>query len=201
MSIKIKYNISQWDSLKLNYWGITKAGNTSMKYALLEKCNKKLEAVDKSTVWVHSMKIANYIDRKTAHSNGYKNFSITRNPYDRTLSMYKDFKKRKSTIYSGIAKKFDINSFDDFLEFLLSREVDKINIHFKSQSYFISENGKILVDTFIDINEVEKINKLFDINIPHINKIPAKMQLTNEQCKKINTIYAKDFKLFNYKMI
>ena len=40
MSVK-KYNISKWDNLNVNYWGITKSGNTSIKFALLE--NQKSE--------------------------------------------------------------------------------------------------------------------------------------------------------------
>jgi hypothetical protein len=200
MSLKLKYNISQWDSHKVNYWGITKSGNTSVKYGLLEACNKHLSEVKTSTVWVHDNKLAKYIDKTTAFANGNKNISVTRNPYDRTLSMYKDFAKRKDTIYKGLSKKFNINCLDDFLDFLLAHDVNRVNIHFKPQSYFITENGKLLVDLIIDIGQIKMIEKQFKIKMPHINNIPSNIELNKSQIAKINKIYVVDFELLNYKM-
>ena len=62
--LKLKYNISKWADLKINFWGIPKCGNTSVKYALLKKSgvDGKKDDVMK---WVHNHNAAVYIDIDT----------------------------------------------------------------------------------------------------------------------------------------
>ena len=106
MSIKLKYNISCWDDLGLNYWGITKCGNTSIKYALIESSGRLIDQLIKSDAhgadsWVHSENHIKYIDLDTALSNGNRNFAVTRNPYDRFISMYKDTQRRHGHFFKS----------------------------------------------------------------------------------------------------
>jgi hypothetical protein len=199
-SLKIKYNISQWDKLKINYWGIPKSGNTSVKYALLKTCNKSIQNIDDTSIWVHENNLAVYIDQITAAKNGYTNITVTRNPYERAISMYKDTIRRKDTIFATHHKNHNISSFDSFLDILINQPDDKRNLHFKTQTYFITKDSKLLVDEVYDLNDIPKINKRLGISIPHINNINGEIELTGEQIKKINIIYEADFRILKYNM-
>lgn len=199
-SLKIKYNISQWDNLKINYWGITKSGNTSVKYALLKKCNKNIKNIDDASMWVHENNLAVYIDQLTASKNGYKNIAVTRNPYERAISMYKDLIRRRDTIFATHHNNHNITSFDSFLDILINQPDEKRNLHFKTQTYFITKDSRLLVDEVYDLNDIPKLNKHLGIDIPHINSIKGKMELTEEQIKKINIIYEADFRILKYKL-
>lgn len=201
--IKVKqYNISSWDSIKANYWGITKAGNTSIKFALLEK--EKVSMLGTAigiSQWVHRDNITKYIDQITALTNNYINFTVTRNPYHRALSMYKDFQRRNKIFMKVLDKKFmNVKTFDDFLSVLLfQKDVDR-NEHFRTQTFFICKDNTILPQYVFDITEIEKVNEKFEINIPHINRIKSNLILTDNQIKKINEIYDNDFRLLKYSM-
>lgn len=200
MTVK-KFNISTWESIKANYWGITKCGNTSVKYGLLEKEGKNIHKPEGISQWVHNESIVKYISRTDALTNRYENFTVTRNPYDRAISMYNDFMKRRDlylTVLEDSAKVID--TIDSFLEYLLSVS-NNLNEHFKPQTSFILVRDKILVDNVFDINDITKINKRYNLNIPHINTTNNKIGLNSYQRHMIHQLYEKDFDILEYKRI
>jgi nitrous oxide reductase len=195
--IKNRYNISKWDSLELNYWAITKCGNTSVKAALLAKCGVKHQNKDEINAWVHDISNVKYITSQEAINNGYVNFSVTRNPYDRFISMYKDVKRRHNHFFREIT----VETIDDLLQYIKNTPEKDRDIHFKSQSYFICDkNGKILVDIVYDI---DKINKIFDMQLNKLNEIVTdkKIILSKKQTTDIEILFANDFEFLKYEKI
>jgi len=199
MNVK-KFNISSWPSIYANYWGITKCGNTSVKYALLENEGKNIHKPIGISQWVHNENITKYISKEDALNNSYENFTVTRNPYDRVVSMYNDFIKRKDLylIALGDSAKHII-TLDNFLNYLNSISENDLNEHFKPQTFFIYEENSLLVDWVFDITEIPQINERYKINVPHINTTNNKIQINSNQIKIINKIYYKDFELLKYK--
>lgn len=190
MSVKLKYNISHWQELNINYWGITKCYNTSIKYALAEKTNKNLKQVDNTCEWVHDQKLIRYIDRNTALKNGCINIALTRNPFDRFISLYKDVHRRK-TLSKKVGSKISIDSVLNYIE---RTNEEKRDVHFRSQCYYICENDKIIPDV-ITINEFEK---MINTKVKKLNSIDQSVVLTDEQRKRVYNLFQKDFELLGY---
>lgn len=201
MSIKIKFNITQWNELQLNYWGITKCGNTSVKYSLLQSSRKRdiIKRADHhgAESWIHSEKNAIYIDRKTALTNGYFNFAVVRNPYKRFVSMYKDVLRRGPHFFKKEA--FTIKTIDDLLNFIEDVPDNEREIHFRSQCYFITnDKGEILVDKLIDVEDGFEISKITGHEIEYKNVIEKKVNLSGVQEQKVYEIFKNDFKKLGY---
>lgn len=186
--LKAKYNITVWPNLKINFWGIPKCGNTSMKYALLVNSgiNGKKDDVMK---WVHNHGGATYTDIKTAISNGYQNVTITRNPYDRFVSMYKDVLRRPNMF-----KLNSVKSVDSFIKVLNNKSVK--DMHFKLQCEFIAPKNNIIPEIVLDLDTLDE--NFMNLNIQKYNTINREVTLTNEQKQRVHELYRKDFDLLGY---
>jgi len=197
VSLKLDYNITQWDDYKVNYWGIPKCGNTSIKFMLMNK-DKNLDYYNPND-WIHAEKEAKYIDRKTALSNGYFNFTIMRNPYDRVLSMYKDFAiKRKGKIRISTDSLFSfVNDLTRFGDHKGSE------IHFRSQSYFIYEDY-LLVDKIYHLEDTEyMVDNLssicnYEFTLQKIHYTKEELNLNQDLKDIISFKYKKDFEIGGY---
>jgi hypothetical protein len=128
------------------------------------------------------MLINNYINKKI---DNYKCYTYSRNPYNRIISAYFYLNPGKS-----------INDFKNFCRYILPKydfhlQFDKSYIHYYPQYLFVcNSNLKIDNVTILKLEDYEKprqynINKYFDKDLIEI----------------INTIYSKDFELFNYTKI
>lgn len=189
-SLKLKYNISTWPLLSLNYWGITKCGNTSTKIALLNESgiSFRVDSKTDSNAEIHSLSYVQYITPEEAMNNGYKNFTIVRHPYSRFISMYKDSQRRPSILGTR-----NIKTVDHLLNHIDAIEDHKRNVHLRSQSYFIKQG----VD-FYDLMNLHSIREDLSITLPHTNSIEAEIDLSNAQKNRIKKIYKEDFERFNY---
>ena len=183
--IKLTYNISSWSKLKFNFWGITKAGNTSIKYLLHQKSENDMRTDDNTNQWVHHIKNTQYITPEEAVQNGFNNFTITRNPYDRFESMFKDVQRR-----SGLMGMSHCKTPEQFIAFLEETPDEKRNVHFRSQCYFI-KNSDIL---HMDINDTEKLSNFFECEIPHKNYIKESIKIDNKLRERVYKVYSNDFK-------
>jgi hypothetical protein len=193
MNIKLTYNITEWPDI--NYWGITKAGNTSIKFALIELHKKKsIKNSNLYKTWVHSEHNGTYISKDQALTNGKINFTVIRNPYTRFESMWKDIKRRPDQFF----KNKRIDTLEEFFDYLERTEDEKRNVHFRSQSYFISDGVKILPDHVFDIEDKESINKFLNIKLEKHNSINSPVKFTDNQISRIYSIYEKDFKILGY---
>jgi len=188
IDLKGKFNITTWPNLKINFWGIPKCGNTSMKYALL--VNSGIDGKkDEVMKWVHNHGGAKYIDTKTARNNGFQNVTITRNPYDRFVSMYKDVLRRPQMF-----KLNSVKSVDSFLKVLSNKSVK--DMHFKTQCEFIAIDNTIIPDIVLDLDTLDE--NFMNLNIQKYNFINKEVILTAEQKQKVYELYRQDFELLGY---
>lgn len=187
--IKLTYNISRWPELGLNFWGITKAGNTSIKYLLHQRSGTSMRFDDDKNRWVHHIKNTQYITPEEAAQNGFVNFTVTRNPYDRFLSMFKDVLRR-----SGLMGLPHCKTQEQFVDFLENTPDEKRNIHFRSQCYFLKSSDIL----HIDIKDTEKLSSFFQCEIPHKNSIEESIHIENKLRDRVYLLYSNDFEKLGY---
>lgn len=191
MSVKLRHNISSWDSLKLNYWGLPKCGNTSIKYALAKASELKLQKVDDTCVWVHKENLTKYITPQQAIQNGFKNFTVVRDPIERFISMYKDIHRREQ-LGRKIGKNKSINT---FLKYLEKTPDEKRDVHFRSQCYFLVHNEKVIPD----ILTYDEIEAMLNVKLEKLNTIKSEVKMTDEQKNKVHELFIDDYKKLGFK--
>jgi len=165
----------------------------------------------------------NYFTRPSALSksevkqlNNYYKFTIVRNPYNRLWSAYLDkilpreAIQRKLVIDKLNKNSEDLISFDEFLTFLETGGL-RLNSHWAPQIDFlvfpINEYDYIgKIETFKE--DLEKIMfNIFNIENPEILSIrehktisnKKALAMTEDQKKRIYTLYKEDFTQLNYK--
>ena len=185
-ALKLKYNISTWDKLKINFWGIPKAGNTSIKKTLHVLSENPMPENIPVENWVHHIKYTNYIKPEEALSNGYYNFAVLRDPIDRFISMYKDVQRRTRT-FNIAQQNLPI---DNLLKLIENKTDIERNIHFRTQTYFLREG----VDCY-NVNELSKLEKKLQTAIPRSNELKNSVKLSDTQIGRISLIYKDDFEL------
>lgn len=141
-------------------------------------------------------------------------FSIVRNPYDRVISTYKFLLKWEGT---PEAVKAQLAGFKDINEYILSdmwEESEGPDYIFKPQTFWltdINDRNKVIVD-FVgkletldqDLAHIQSQIEGRDIEVettPQLNQTEGDFKLNKEAIEKINTVYARDFKFFDYKNI
>ena len=188
-------NISIWPKLKINLWGITKTGHTSLKNHLymLENNTK-----DNFNLSIHAKRYTTYITAEEANSNGNQNICMVRNPIDRFKSGYNDFFGVRKGLGNKLAKKhgIDINNVNDLLNVIKDLDDVSTDPHFRRQSWYLKD-FKGLIQKLEDIKT--------DWQLP-IQPMIIKQNVTNSedinldqaQIETIKYIYKKDFELLNY---
>lgn len=191
-----RYIITSYKNYKLNYWAIPKCANTSIKAILL---NKKKKDPYHQNKWVHKNKNNPWIDFNNAMNNNFLNFSFTRNPYDRFLSLYKHF---------GLLEPFEPLrdkkvTFDYFVNFICNEysNDNTCNYHARQQIYYITDNNlKVCVEKIYKLTEMDKFLKMY--NLPNIISNKSKFEnfdINDKHKEMIYKRYKKDFVMLNYK--
>ena len=191
---KINYNIISFPELSLNYWAIPKAYNTSIKFSLFQAIGRDLSTIKEEQI--HSVDLNRYIDKPTAYSNGFINFSCVRHPYDRVLSLYKDFG------LSGRGQLGKLKGGESLTEFIekTMNSTDSDNIHLRSQTYFLYDilNNPWFPNIF-KTSEVWIFLSKFGIKESFLNKSASKeIKLNKYEKTLIFDRYVTDFKNFNF---
>ena len=185
---------------KLIFTGIPKNASSSI-YDILKNNTDKYHH--------HESLVKEYTDNDTDLIESYPSFCIVRNPYDRFLSACYQIRRDEDNVYL---------SFDEIL--LRIRDNGIFNEVFFPQHIFICFGNKILIDKILRFESLEKDwkeyvleynkNSKFKIifNLPQSNITENKKNweeeiklLSDDDILMINQLYAKDFELFNYKMI
>ena len=193
--LKRKYNISVWPNLKLNYWAIPKVANTAIKVAL-SGYDVNPNKIHSKVKWVHNPNNVTYVDRETALQNNYRNFTVIRHPYDRFVSLYKDFGLRRPLI-----KTKDISTVDNFIRFINLHHYndDDSNIHIRSMHYYLTDGNNMLVDDVIQLNDAAAYLKQHNLDLKIFNKTSElDITLTDKQKENIYNRYKKDFETFGF---
>lgn len=202
-STKNKYNITRWDEYGVNYWGIPKCMNTSVKAMFLSAMYNVQSGGDVKTYntfqFAHHEELDRYITPEEANSNGNINFTIVREPYGRVKSMYKDFVHKRPNIGREI-KDLNIDENTSFEKFVkqVSKTCDETcNIHLASQYSLIKDATDLVIIPMNSLKVKVFINQIgLNCNIPHVNATPdMKVRMPYSIQKLIQERYAEDFKL------
>jgi hypothetical protein len=185
---------------KLIFTGIPKNASSSI-YDILKNNTDKYHH--------HESLVKEYTDNDTDLMESYPSFCIVRNPYDRFFSSCYQIRRDEDNVYL---------SFDEIL--LRIRDNGIFNEVFFPQHIFICFGNKILIDKILRFESLEKDWKEYvleynknskfkiDFNLPQSNITENKKNweeeiklLSDDNILMINQLYAKDFELFDYKMI
>jgi len=192
---KKEANVTAWPSLGINFWGITKCANTTIKIHFWQLENKSSFLLSKSTK-IHSPQYSNYLTYMEAKRNKYVNFTVTRHPYSRFISMYNylihAIPKRGET--AGLSRTMTI---DEVLDYIETTPDDKRDVHLRSQNSFIKTKKIVWVDSL-------KLHNEWPLNCPAPSFIsnPTKdknvKNLNRNQRSRVHKIFREDFIRFKY---
>lgn len=194
--------ITQWPTLRLNYWGICKTGFSSMVLTLINRSAPVLtlehlenEFKDKKWACFEDFGVT-YITESQAASNGNLNFTVVRHPFARFVSMYKDlFIKRPNR---GIKANIDPSwTLEHFAEWVQDKDDYDLDIHFKSQtSYLLGAPFDLML---FDLNNLSVSKSNFPRPLLRVNSTPG---IKIENIEKIKSLvyerYRSDYNLLNY---
>lgn len=212
-SIKLKYGISSFKNLRINYWSIPKCGNTSIKYALLRAEDperfkhilSKHNTSDSDDVnqWIHSVGICTYIRPDQANNNGFTNFTVIREPVSRLLSGYMDFTQKRPSHGMGGSHQF-VTWFRQLRRtpsvFLLVHLLEQCpdpqrDVHFRSQKSYCLNDDLVMLKLVNIATTIKKINPDIVLDVK-LHTTGEKAPLAQDLADRINKIYHHDAKLW-----
>lgn len=206
LDIKHQYNITSFHNLRVNYWGIPKCANTTMKFVLLRaddpqlfrrhnRGNEKDESFGK---WAHHK--CRYITPEQAKRNGFKNFTVVREPVDRFQSMYNTKDRLYKTVMQegtmkGIKAFYDNPTVLAFLDFL-EQNPDRVrNYHFRSQSSWCLIDNTVKLDMATLSNTLQQIHPSLRADVK-LNTSPHKHDYDDNVINRIHEVFKEDFVLW-----
>lgn len=188
---------------------IPKCGNRSMKNMLVEG----MGIGDKSQhLWGHTYAYLNQIPES------YLKIAIVRNPFTRAVSVYNDKIrsncKRKQIRKMGFTGKMSFEDFCKRLGRMPSDYDERMDVHLKSQHYFLTVNDELAVDIVVKQEELpaswqRASSAVFEHcgfglpELPHLHKSSWKKfsyyyNELNDCARLVYLRYEKDFELLNY---
>lgn len=198
-------NITRWDVPKVNYIGITKCGNTSMKHHLYELENGQRFPKEQASIKIHSGNHTKAATLEQANQNGYKNIIVVRHPFTRFMSMWKDMVMTRPD-RGKLAGVHNYKTPLQLIKWILDQEIQDLDVHFLPQYIFAADVKDPYILPLENIPEWSNIVDLdYDIR-PLLNEnetsevhIDSKF-ITKELKELVFKMYFEDFKRFNYRM-
>ena len=187
----------------INYFGVTKSIQTAMVASLV-----KIDIIDPSasrSEYVYDNQV--FITKEFAQTNGCKNVSVIRHPYNRVVSLYKHFvikdPNRAQELLKGLQVN-DLKGIDDFVAKVIPHfSKEKPNHHLKSINHFLcNDQGKVIPELVFKIEEDKEEIKLFltslGCELKVANTSTFDVRLSKESEDIIFERYQKDFNLFKF---
>lgn len=202
---KFKRRIIVSNKRQLNYWIIPKNANSAVRASFWadEYGIDEYKKIKNQLDFIHN--INNYSKTKIpiALGNNFLNFTITRHPYDRFLSLYKDFGKYRT--YTFFKRKPRLDTFvKTIIEKWPNDHTNGIDVHAVSQVMFIGIIKKhnfcsIYPIKLVDINDASDFLKGHGIKFLKLNQSKKTTStLTDEHKDMIYNRYKHDFEKLGY---
>ena len=196
-------NIVWYPELNVNYFAVTKSVCTAMMASL-----GKIDIIDPSSSrYDYVYDSLTFITKEYAQTNGCKNVSVIRHPYNRIVSLYKHFvlkdPSRAKELLAGLEVN-DIKGIDDFVAKVIPHFPERnTNHHLKSIGHFLcDESGKVIPDLIFKIEEDKDEISTFlaslgcEFKVSNISSF--NVELSKESIDIIFERYQKDFNLFKF---
>ena len=196
-------NIVWYPELNVNYFAVTKSVCTAMMASL-----GKIDIIDPSSSrYDYIYNSLTFITKEYAQTNGCKNISVIRHPYNRIVSLYKHFvlkdPSRTKELLTGLEVN-DLKGIDDFVAKVIPHfSAKNPNHHLKSIGHFLcDEVGKVIPDLIFKIEEDREEISTFlaslgcEFKIANTSSFDVK--LSKESKDIIFERYQKDFNLFKF---
>lgn len=202
-------DIGRWQGIfwfphfNINYFGVTKSIQTAMVASL-----GKIDIIDPSAArseYVYDNQI--FITKEFAQTNGCKNVSVIRHPYNRVVSLYKHFVLKDPSRAKELLKGLQVTAIKDVNDFVAKVipyfSEKKPNHHLKSINHFLcNEQGKVIPELVFKIEEDKEEIKTFLISLgcdlKVANTSTFDVRLSKESKDIIFERYQKDFNLFKF---
>ena len=197
-----QYAITEWNNTNINFWNISKCAGTSIKNALSIKENfaNKIDTTKHENI--HNNNFIKYISPDTALSNKKENVAVIRHPYDRVISLYRDFSlKRQRTIpvYNRKVDETKIKNFDYFVKIYIEEGSDSDNIHLRSLNWSLCKNKNILIDRIYKFDRLKDFFKDYKLEYINRNKSTVcNIDLSKHNKEIIFNRYKDDFEIFGF---
>jgi hypothetical protein len=185
-------------SRKNNYifFHIPKCGGTSVSEILPNK--EKVRLIEHTHLDYVNTKLVFEENNELDWFNKANKFAIIRNPFERTISLYKYIKQHKDHNLHNRLINYDFTQFCYFLKNIGDDSITSCYEHLSDDNGFIDDSIKIfkleeLNNHFKEISEIIGV----EINeIPHINKSNYFFKKTEESDLLIEDIFLEDFEIF-----
>jgi hypothetical protein len=178
------------------FFHISKCGGTSITEMLSN--TERIKGIrDTHVNYRNTKKVFAYLNDLTFFENANK-FSIVRNPFDRTVSLYRYINEHKDHHLHGTVKGFKFTEFCYYLRNLNDPTITSCYDHLCDENGQIDESIKIFKLERInsDIKELSKIINQNAVRIPHVNRSSYPFEITNESERIIEDLFRKDFETF-----
>lgn len=178
------------------FFHIPKCGGTSIYKVLPNK--QKINLIEHTHYDYVNTKLVFEENNELDIFRKSKKFAIIRNPFDRTLSLYRYIKEHSDHPLHNRLLDYDFTQFCYFLKDIGDDSITSCHQHLSDDSGFIDDSIKIFKLEEID-NHLTEISNIIGskINeIPHINKSSIFYEITNESDLLIRQIFSEDLEMF-----
>ncbi|WP_031482100.1 sulfotransferase family 2 domain-containing protein [Maridesulfovibrio frigidus] len=200
------------ESKKLLYIKMPKTGGTSTAN-IFDQISNRVEKELPNRVYKD---VANCVDASSPFFDEYKKFTVVRNPYLRLASLYAHLIRSEESFHVAHVFRKKLKSFDfaTFCKFVATCPDEFSEIHFKSQTSYLSTSEGLIKDLYLVRleNYENEMKVLFadvgeEIDVPHKNRSRPKKgnylsdYYTPELIKIVNERYEEDFINFGYEFL
>ena len=178
------------------FFHIPKCGGTSV-YQILPNMNKVNGIKDTHVNYINTKRVFTEIGDIKFFENA-KKFTIIRNPFDRTISLYRYILEHTDHPLHEQIKDYSFTEFCFYLKDLNDESITSCYEHICDENGVINNNIKIFKLEYIN-NNVREISKIVNkriYKIPHVNRSNHPFEVSVESLELIREIFKKDFETF-----